>query len=437
MIRIPALWLIIAAGILWAQEPAGAPAKPDVKSDLTVLETAYKADLDDVAADHEKWAAALKNWYLAGLDKLRAERIKDGDLEGVLAFKAERERIVAGVETTREQVQAMPEKLGKLRAAYDLALKKINDEVARRKDAARSKFLANLEERQKRLTVSGDLDAALLVKTEKERFAAETAGVTPALASADQPFRNSLGMKFVPVAIRGGPTSQQRVLFSVWDTRVQDYEPFVKETGTQWPQAEFPQDPTHPAVNVSWEDAQLFCQWLTTRDHAAGLLSAKWRYRLPSDHEWSCAVGLQDKEDLEKLPSEKSGKIADEYPWGGGWPPPKGAGNYAGEELKPAVAAGTYAYGRDMVAGYADDFVYTSPVGSFAANRFGLFDMGGNVWQWCGDWFDAEHKERALRGASWRTSARPYLLSSVRMRGAPDARIMNYGFRCVLAASGD
>ena len=112
MIRIPALWLIIAAGILWAQEPAGAP---DVKSDLTVLETAYKADLDDVAADHEKWAAALKNWYLAGLDKLRAERIKDGDLEGVLAFKAERERIVAGVETTREQVQAMPEKLGKLR----------------------------------------------------------------------------------------------------------------------------------------------------------------------------------------------------------------------------------------------------------------------------------------------------------------------------------
>jgi serine/threonine protein kinase len=100
-------------------------------------------------------------------------------------------------------------------------------------------------------------------------------------SSKDAPFVNTLGMKFVPVPILGG----QRVLFSVWDTRVQDYEVFVQETGREWPKADFPQEPVHPAVNVSWDDALLFCQWLTAREQAAGRLGTHERYRLPSDHE--------------------------------------------------------------------------------------------------------------------------------------------------------
>jgi serine/threonine protein kinase/formylglycine-generating enzyme required for sulfatase activity len=253
-------------------------------------------------------------------------------------------------------------------------------------------------------------------------------------ATKEKPFVNTLGMKFVPVPILGGPTGGHRVLFSVWDTRVQDYEVFVKETKREWPKADFPQGPTHPAVMVSWEDAQLFCQWLTVRDQAAGLLPLGWRYRLPSDHEWSCAVELAG-EDAAKLPAEKNNKIGDAFPWGTPWPPPKGAGNYAGEELRPAQAAGKYTNIKELITGYDDGFVNTSPVGSFAANRFGLFDMGGNVWQWCEDRFDKDQKENVLRGASWNYNSRGSLLSSSRNHYAPGTRFDNYGFRCVLASA--
>ncbi|MEY2880905.1 MAG: Serine/threonine-protein kinase pkn1, partial [Verrucomicrobiota bacterium] len=68
------------------------------------------------------------------------------------------------------------------------------------------------------------------------------------VATKDNPFLNGLGMKFVPVA-------GTEVLFSVWDVRVQDYEKFATATKREWPKPSFAQGPTHPAVNVSHEDA--------------------------------------------------------------------------------------------------------------------------------------------------------------------------------------
>ena len=256
----------------------------------------------------------------------------------------------------------------------------------------------------------------------------------PSEATRDAPFVNTLGMNFVPVPIQSGPTAGQRVLFSVWDTRVQDYTTFVKETKHEWPKSDYSQDPTHPAINVSWEDAQLFCQWLSMRDHAANRLPADLRYRLPSDHEWSCAVGIGEREDAAKLPSEKNGKITDAFPWGKQWPPPTGAGNYAGEELRPALSDGKYSYIKGVITNYNDGFVYTSPVGSFAANAHGLFDMGGNAWQWCEDWFDKEQKLRVFRGGSWASQDRSDIQSSNRGHNAPTTRNRDYGFRCVLSA---
>lgn len=245
-----------------------------------------------------------------------------------------------------------------------------------------------------------------------------------------QPLENSLGMKFVAVT---GVT----VLFSIWDTRVQDYEKFVQSTQRQWNKPEFAQGAPHPAVNVSWDDAQAFCTWLTATEQAAGRLRPNQKYRLPTDAEWSVAVGLN--EPRSGPPQSKLKQLI--FPWdmpagqpsstarnlqaagmelldtekGLVWPPPKGAGNYS-------ARLGV------------DDFKETSPVGSFTANKSGLYDMGGNVRQCCEDYYDDVFDDRVLRGSLYSSSTAAEILSSNRDKDEPGSSWRgDTGFRCVIA----
>ncbi|HCN79353.1 MAG TPA: hypothetical protein DIT13_19495, partial [Verrucomicrobiales bacterium] len=258
---------------------------------------------------------------------------------------------------------------------------------------------------------------------------------SPSAATKDSPFVNTLGMKFVPVPVTGGPTDKQRVLFSVWETRVQDFEAFVKESGHSWAKRpDVEQRPGHAVAGVSWEDAKAFCDWLTQRERAAGRLAAGETYRLPTDHEWSCAADIGGREDAAQLPHEKDGKLADVYPWGSQWPPPANSGNYWSEELRPLLAAGKYAFISGELPGYQDGQATVGPAGAQAPDRSGLHDLGGNVWEWCEDWFDQRKTSRVSRGASWDMSDRTALLSSKRNHNAPNMRVFS-GFRCVLSAA--
>ncbi|MCX6922620.1 MAG: SUMF1/EgtB/PvdO family nonheme iron enzyme [Verrucomicrobia bacterium] len=261
--------------------------------------------------------------------------------------------------------------------------------------------------------------------------------------SKAKPFVNSLGMRFVPMP-------NTKVLFCVWETRVKDFEAFVNDThrdmgnsmrvvgsdgykeraGYNWQKPGFRQTPDHPVVGVNWNDAVAFCEWLTKKERNEGKINRNQSYRLPIDEEWSEAVGLHERPG--GLPRDKSGKVGDQYPWGRSWPPPRGAGNYAGSEAR----TDTWPSDWKTIESYSDEYSRTAPVGSFEANEFGLFDLGGNAWEWCEDRYDNEHDWRVLRGASWQNIVTERVLSSFRGFYTPGYRDACIGFRCVLVVGG-
>ena len=220
-----------------------------------------------------------------------------------------------------------------------------------------------------------------------------------------QPFTNSLGMKFVPMG---------EIRISVWETRVQDYATFLQATGRRYEPTDFQQAANHPIVKVNWFDAVAFCKWLTDKERDENLIEDRQGYRLPTDKEWSQAVGLQNEQG--GTPQARDGKIKNEFPWGKQWPPPSSAGSYS----VPQKRSGT------------------SPVGSFKPNSLGIYDLGGNVWEWCADPYKggtggATRDWGVLRGGSWATTNRLEMQSSYRNVIDRNDRDVIYGFRCVLA----
>lgn len=180
-------------------------------------------------------------------------------------------------------------------------------------------------------------------------------------------------------------------------------------------------DPDYPVVGVSWYDAEAYCEWKS--------LQTGMKFRLPTEAEWELAA--------------RSSDAKNKYSWGGGAPQIAKGGNIADESLK-AVFPDL----RMIWRAYDDNFVYTAPVGKFGANAYGLYDMTGNVWEWCSDWFSeteyqrkngnnpagpATGKEKAVRGGSW--SDTPEKLRVTFRRGMPPAfRSNNLGFRAVAVA---
>jgi hypothetical protein len=217
-------------------------------------------------------------------------------------------------------------------------------------------------------------------------------------------FENSLGLKFVKI-----PNTV--TYFSIWDTRVSDYNQFVSQTGRAWKVAGFPQSPDHPAVRISHIDASAFCNWLTQQEHSSGKLPESLEYRLPSDLEWSVAAGVP--EEVEGPPSWRSGAITNCFAWGSSFPPPSGSGNYD-PKLK------------------TDPYPYTSPVGSFRANQYGLFDMNGNVQQWVLDDYD-QNGQGCLRGGAWADEDQDGLNLTTRDNENKDTAYKVFGFRCVIS----
>ena len=219
-------------------------------------------------------------------------------------------------------------------------------------------------------------------------------------------------------------------MVSVWETRVSDYELFIKQSGRSGQRTPyFAQGPDHPVVNVSREDAQAFCQWLTERERKDERIAETHEYRLPTDLEWSRMVGLEEEKGIS--PGWRDARKQTFYPWGGSWPPDQIVGNFADVSAArtPGVAI------ERTIPGYDDGFEFTAPVGSFSANSLGLYDLSGNVQEWVEDEYSKLGKNvlGVLRGGGWNSYQPENLLAGSRNAVPPTFQDAIYGFRVVLA----
>jgi serine/threonine protein kinase/formylglycine-generating enzyme required for sulfatase activity len=238
-----------------------------------------------------------------------------------------------------------------------------------------------------------------------------------------KPWENGIGMHFVPVG--------SELMVSIWETRVRDYDLFVKETNreSQRP-AGFVQTADHPVVNISRKDAQDFCVWLTERERKDERIEQTRFYRLPTDLEWSLMAGLQEEEGIS--PGWRDARKQRIYPWGIAEP---SSGEVVGN-LADVTAAATPGVSIDRtIQGYNDGFAYTAPVGSFPANSLGVHDLSGNVQEWVEDEYSKLGKNLlgVLRGGGWNTYQLENLFTGSRNAVPPDFQDVIYGFRVVLA----
>ncbi|MFA4880974.1 MAG: formylglycine-generating enzyme family protein [Candidatus Doudnabacteria bacterium] len=164
-----------------------------------------------------------------------------------------------------------------------------------------------------------------------------------------------------------------------------------------------------PVVFVSWEDANAYAKW-------AGK-------RLPTKAEWEKAA--------------RGGLVGKRYVWGDEWPPPPRAGNFRDESYHRDELYREKIDTKFFILGYDDGYTLTAPVGSFTPNGYGLYDMVGNVAEWCADWRAGDLHMFSGSSFRWGTNHEDNTLwvTYYFYNCAPGIGSYDVGFRCAMDAT--
>jgi len=199
---------------------------------------------------------------------------------------------------------------------------------------------------------------------------------------------NSIGMKFMPIPGKDYYMGKYTVTQKEWK-KVMGVTPwkgksYIKEGGN------------YPATYISWNDCQEFVKKLNSKE-------GRNIYHLPTEEEWehACRAGSTTKYCF----GDDAGRLG-EYAW-----------------YKKNADEDEWEYPHA-------DHEGPQRVGQKEPNKWGLYDMHGNVWEWCQDWYDDEHKYRVIRGGSWFNTAGG-CVSSFRGGGPSDSRDFGLGVRLV------
>ena len=205
-----------------------------------------------------------------------------------------------------------------------------------------------------------------------------------------------------------------------------DYDPATTKRGDafegrdprySWRDPGFVQADDHPVVNATWNDAQALAAWLSKTEAR--------HYRLPTEAEWeyACRAGTRTRYSSGDDPASLL-RVANVF---------------------DASSAKRWPQWQPMALQSDDGYPFTAPVGSFAPNEWGLYDMHGNAWEWVADWYGDDYyahsptddpqgpatgNVRVRRGGSWHTWPF-YARSSFRNWNTPDTRYTLVGMRLV------
>ena len=379
-------------------------------------EAELKAAQEKLEADKARMAA----------EKAEQERLAEA-AKREAADKAEQERLAAAERDRQAEAakQAAAQKAEQERLAAAKAEQERQAEVARREAAAKAEQERMAEAERDRQAEAARLAASLKAEAEQKKLAAEK-----------QPqFGQSwtvplLNLELVPIApgsfLMGGTGSDEKPVRQVTLTKPFWLGKYAVTQG-QWEalmgttvqQQSKKKDEKlvgvgadYPMYDVSWEDAMAFCRKLTERERAAGRLPEGLEFTLPTEAQWeyACRAGTT---------GDYAGKL-DEMGW----------------------------YGKDRNGYGGNSKAQAHPVGQKKANAWGLYDMHGNVWELCLDWYDSGYYaeapatdptgpgtgfDRVVRGGSLYTPA-DFCRSARRSKASPGDRGFTLGFRVALSS---